>query len=100
MNAPSVRSWVAGFGMVAVLAAVPAAIATIQTPAISGADVCADAGGRHVDVGGCTNVATDVAVGVMVAGDDETAAQIAAGQPPCYTPSGQEYYTPGDAPCN
>jgi hypothetical protein len=67
---------------------------------VSRADVCGEAGGRHVGVGGCTNVATDVAVGVVVAGDEETAAQIAAGQPPCYTPSGQEYWTPGDAPCN
>jgi hypothetical protein len=95
-----VKSWTAGFGMVAVLAAVPAVIATIQTPGVSRADVCADAGGRHVDVGGCTDVATDVAVGVAVAGDDEAAAQAAAGQPPCYTPTGQAYYTPGDAPCN
>jgi hypothetical protein len=45
--------------MVGVLAAIPAAFATIQTPA-----------------------------------------QMAAGQPPCYTPSGQQYWTPGDAPCN
>jgi hypothetical protein len=74
--------------------------ATIQTPGVGSADVCAEAGGRHVDVGGCTNVATDVAVGVVVAGDEETAAQVAAGQAPCYTPSGQPYWTPGDAPCN
>jgi hypothetical protein len=86
--------------MVVALAAVPAAIATIQTPAVSRADVCADAGGRHVDVAGCTNVGSDVAVGVAVAGDDEAAAQAAAGQPPCYTPTGVPYYTPGDAPCN
>jgi hypothetical protein len=95
-----IRSWAAGVAMVGVLAAIPAAFATIQTPAVSTADVCGEAGGRHVDVGGCTNVATDVAVGVAVAGDEETAAQMAAGQPPCYTPSGQEYWTPGDAPCD
>jgi hypothetical protein len=86
--------------MVVILAAVPAAIATIETPAVGRADVCADAGGRHVDVAGCTNVGSDVAVGVAVAGDDEAAAQAAAGQPPCYTPTGVPYYTPGDAPCN
>jgi hypothetical protein len=95
-----IESWAAGLGMVVILAAVPAAIATIQTPAVGKADVCADAGGRHVDVAGCTNVGSDVAVGVAVAGDDEAAAQAAAGQPPCYTPSGVPYYTPGDAPCN
>ncbi len=95
-----IESWAAGLGMVVILAAVPAAIATIQTPAVGRADVCADAGGRHVDVGGCTNVGSDVAVGVAVAGDDEAAAQAAAGQPPCYTPTGVPYYTPGDAPCN
>ena len=94
------RSWAAGLAMVIVLAAVPAAIVTIQTPGVSKAGVCADAGGSHVDVGGCTDVAHDAAVGVAVAGDDEAAAQAAAGQPPCYTPTGVAYYTPGDAPCN
>lgn len=91
-----IRCWAAGFGTVAVLAAVPAAITTIQTAGISRADVCADAGGRHVDVGGCTDVPSDAAV----AGDDDAAAQAVAGQPPCYTPTGVPYYTPGDAPCN
>jgi hypothetical protein len=86
--------------LVVVLAAMPAAIATIQTPGISKADVCADAGGRHVDVGGCTDVARDAAVGGVVAGTDDAAAQAAAGQPPCYTPAEVPYYTPGDAPCN
>jgi hypothetical protein len=95
-----IKSWTAGSAMIVALAAIPMAFATIQTPGVSSADVCAEAGGRHVDVGGCTNVATDVAVGVVVAGDEETAAQMAAGQPPCYTPSGQPYWTPGDAPCN
>jgi hypothetical protein len=26
-------------------------------------------------------------------------AAAAAGRPPCYTPQGVPYYTPGDAPC-
>jgi len=95
-----IRSWIAGLGMVAMLAAVPAAIATIQTPGLSRADVCADAGGRHVDVSGCTDAGRDAAVGAAVAGTDEAAAQAAAGRPPCYTPAGVPYYTPGDAPCN
>lgn len=64
------------------------------------ADVCGDVGGRHVSVGGCTDVAGDVATGAAVAGADDAAAQAAAGQPPCYTPEGEPYYTPGDAPCN
>ncbi len=95
-----IRSWAAGLGMVVVLAALPVAITTIQTPGVSKADVCADAGGRHVDVGGCTDPARDAAVGGAVAGDDDAGAQAAAGQPPCYTPTGVPYYTPGDAPCN
>jgi hypothetical protein len=94
-----IRSWAAGIGMVVVLAAVPAAIATIQPTAVSNADVCAGASGRHVAAGGCTNVGHDAAVGVAVAADDDAAAQAAAGQPPCYTPAGVPYYTPGDAPC-
>jgi hypothetical protein len=50
-------------------------------------------------LGGCTNVTHDVGAGVAVAGDDDAAAHAAAGQPPCYTPAGVPYYTPGDAPC-
>src|ERR1700689_3011725 len=94
-----IRSWTAGLGMVVALAAIPAAIATIQTPGISKADVCADVGGRHVDAGGCTHAANGAAVGAARAGSDDAAAQAAAGQPPCYTPTGVPYYTPGDAPC-
>ena len=96
-----ISSWAAGFGVVAALAGAPVAIATIQTPAVSQAEVCADAGGRHVDVGGCSHIADDAAVaGVAVAGGDEAAAQAAAGRPPGITPAGVPYYTPGDAPCN
>ena len=46
----------------AALSAVPAAIAPVAQ-----ADVCGDVGGRHVSVGGCTNVAGD-AVDAAVAG--------------------------------
>jgi hypothetical protein len=76
------------------LAAVPVAIA----PGAQ-ADVCGDFGGRHVSVGGCTNGAADVAVAGAVAGADDAAAQAASGQPPCYTPQGVPYYTPGSDPC-
>jgi hypothetical protein len=100
----SIKSWAAGFATVAALAAAPVAIATIQTPAISKAEVCADAGGRHVDVGGCSHIAGDAAAagvaGAAIAGDDEAAAQAAAGRPPCIGPNGVPYYTPGDDPCN
>ena len=41
----------------AALAAIPTAI----TP-VAQADVCGDVGGRHVSVGGCTDVARDLAV--------------------------------------
>lgn len=81
------------------MAAVPAAVQVVTAPAAQ-AEVCGNVGGRHVDVGGCTHVVGDVAVGVAVANDDDWAAQEASGQPPCYTPSGAPYYTPGDAPCN
>jgi hypothetical protein len=77
------------------LAAVPQALAPVAH-----ADVCGDVGGRHVEAGGCTKVAHDAVVGTAVAGDDEAAAQAAAGQPPCYTPEGVPYYTPGADPCN
>jgi len=76
------------------IAAVPVAAAPV-----SQADVCGDVGGRHVDVGGCTHVAGDIAVGAAVADDNEAAAQAATGQPPCYTPAGVPYYTPDGDPC-
>jgi len=75
-----------------------AAIPVVSAPA-SQADVCGDVGGRHVSVGGCTNIAGDVAVGTAVAADDDAAAQMAAGLPPCYTPAGVPYYTPAGEPC-
>lgn len=89
------KKLLATLGAAIAMAAVPVAV----SPAAD-ADVCGDVGGRHVSVGGCTNVAGDVAVGTAVATDDDAAAQAAAGQPPCYTPAGVPYYTPGDAPCN
>ena len=82
----------------AAMAVVPVAIPLALAPGAH-ADVCGDVGGRHVDVGGCTNVVGDVAAGVAVAGDDEAAAQAASGQPPCYTAAGVPFYTPGSDPC-
>ena len=50
-----VRLWAAAAGAVMALASAPVALMTIASPAMSWADVCADAGGRHVDVAGCTD---------------------------------------------
>jgi len=83
----------------ALLTAMALAVVPVAIPPVGHADVCGDVGGRHVSVGGCTDVAGDVAAGAALAGADEAAAQAAAGQPPCYTPEGVPYYTPGDAPC-
>jgi hypothetical protein len=80
------------FAAVAV-AAIPVAIAP------SANAVCGAVGGRHVEVGGCSHVVGDVAAGVVIANDDDWAQQEAAGQIPCYTPSGQPYYTPAGDPC-
>lgn len=68
----------------------------IMTP-VANADICGDVGGRHVEVGGCTDVAGHV--GVALADANDAAWQAATGQPPCYTPLGVPYYTPGDDPC-
>lgn len=81
------------------LAMTVVALTVPMTVAPAHADVCGDVGGRHVDVGGCTDIAGDVAVGTAVAADDDAAAQAAAGQPPCYTPAGVPFYTPGSDPC-
>jgi hypothetical protein len=84
----------------ALLTAVAMSVVPVAIAPGAHADVCGDVGGHHVDVGGCTDVAGDVAVGAAVAGADDPAAQAAAGQPPCYTPEGVPYYTPGADPCN
>jgi hypothetical protein len=94
----------------AALAAIPAAI----TP-VAQADVCGDVGGRHVSVGGCTDVARDLAVpaiaGAAVIGADDWArygfpvdypyslVPAFPGEMPCVSPTGLPYYTPGAAPC-
>ncbi|KDF00217.1 hypothetical protein Y900_015030 [Mycolicibacterium aromaticivorans JS19b1 = JCM 16368] len=83
----------------ALLSAMALAVVPVAVAPGAHADVCGDAGGRHVNVGGCTNVAGDVAVAGAVASGDDAAAQAASGQPPCYTPQGVPYYTPGSDPC-
>jgi hypothetical protein len=83
----------------ALFAATSVAVAPIVLTPVANAEVCGAVGGRHVEVGGCSHVVGDVAAGVALANDDDWATQEAAGQPPCYTPSGVPYYTPGGDPC-
>jgi hypothetical protein len=89
----TLKSWAVSLGAVAVLSS----FAVISAP-VSGA-VCAAASGRHVSVGGCTNVPADIAVGVVASDDNEAAQQAANGEQPCFSPSGQPYYTPVGQPC-
>ena len=82
------------------LAAAAVTVAPLVVAPVAGAEVCAGADGRHFAAGGCTNIAGDAAVAAAVAAPEDAAAQAAAGRPPCYTPAGVPYYTPGDLPCN
>src|SRR5260370_40947548 len=75
----------------AAVAVVPVAIAPSAQ-----ADICAGARGRHVGVGGCTNVAGDVATGVAIAAATDP---YIPGEIPCYTGEGEPYYTPPGDPC-
>jgi hypothetical protein len=75
----------------AAMTALPFALAPVAQ-----ADVCAGASGRHVAVGGCTNVAGDVARGVAIASADHP---YVYGEVPCYTVEGVPYYTPPGDPC-
>ena len=79
----------------ALLAAAAAAAAPIAIAPVAQADICASAHGRHVGVGGCTNVAGDVAA-VAIASQ---AVPYVPGEVPCYTNDGVPYYTPPGQPC-
>ena len=79
----------------ALLTATAAAVAPIAIAPVAQADICAGAHGRHVGVGGCTNVAGDVdAVSIASA-----AVPYVPGEVPCYTVEGVPYYTPPGDPC-
>ncbi len=101
----------------AALATVPVAIASVAQ-----ADVCGDVGGRHVAVGGCTNVGGDIADAAVIGAAVDHPYGYGYGYPPppavwpplppgylpfpsfpgeapCFLPSGQPYYTPGTMPC-
>ena len=84
------------------VAAVLFLLASAAGPGVGAPPAHADGWGRrgrtHASAGGCTNAAGDAAV--AAAAPEDAAAQAAAGRPPCYTPAGVPYYTPGDLPCN
>lgn len=77
------------------VAAAGMAVAPMVVAPAAQADVCAAAGGRHFSVGGCTNVAGDVAA-VAIASSH---VPYVPGEIPCYTVEGVPYYTPPGQPC-
>lgn len=82
----------------ALMIAVAMAVAPVITTPAAHADTCTVYG--CVDVGPLVEVGNDVEVGAAVVADAADAvAQAASGRPPCYTPAGVPYYTPGDDPC-
>ena len=72
-----------------------AAVAPIAIAPVAQAEICAGAHGRHVGVGGCTNIAGDVAA-VAIA---SSAVPYVPGEVPCFTVEGVPYYTPPGDPC-
>jgi hypothetical protein len=72
------------------------AVAPFVVIPAANADICAGAHGRHVGVGGCTNVVGDVATGVAIAAATDP---YIPGEIPCYTVEGVPYYTPPGDPC-
>ena len=87
------------------------------------AEICGDVGGRHADIGGCSNIGGDIADAAIVgAAVDRPYGYPEAypppppvgwpplppgylpypsfpGELPCYLPTGQPYYTPVNEPC-
>lgn len=91
-------------------AALLMAMAVASLPAVSSplaeADVCGTASGPNGSVNGClppglNSIEQGAAVvgGIAVADALDEWNQRAAGRPPCYTPEGVPYYTPGSSPC-
>ncbi|BDB42947.1 MULTISPECIES: hypothetical protein [Mycobacterium] len=72
------------------------ALAPLAATPAARADICAGADGRHVAVGGCTNIAGDVAAGAAIAASDHP---YVLGEQPCYTVEGVPYFTPPGDPC-
>jgi hypothetical protein len=75
-----------------------AAAPVIVTPTAQ-ADICAGAHGRHVGVGGCTDVAGDVAAGTAAVAIASSDTAYYPGEIPCYTEEGVPYFTPDGDPC-
>ncbi len=80
----------------ALLTTAAMAVAPFAIAPVANADICAGARGRHVGVGGCTNIAGDVATGAAIAAATDP---YFPGQVPCYTVEGVPYYTPDGDPC-
>ena len=80
----------------ALLTVAAAAVAPVAVAPVAQADICAGAHGRHVGVGGCTNVAGDVAAVAIASAADSP---YVPGEVPCYTVEGVPYYTPPGDPC-
>jgi hypothetical protein len=78
------------------LTAMATAVAPVVIAPVAQADICAGAHGRHMGVGGCTNIAGDVATGVAIASATDP---YFVGEEPCYTVEGVPYYTPDGDPC-
>lgn len=72
------------------------ALASLSAAPVASADICAGADGRHVAVGGCTNIAGDAIAGAAIASADHPYVD---GEVPCYTVEGVPYFTPPGAPC-
>jgi hypothetical protein len=80
----------------AVVAAMAMATVPVAIAPMAHSDVCAGADGRHIAVGGCTDVAGRVATGAAIAAATDP---YWPGQVPCYTVEGAPYYTPDGDPC-
>jgi len=97
------------------------AMTALPLAPVARAEVCGDVGGRHADIGGCSNIGGDIADAAVIGAVDHPYPEAYPvpmapvgypplppgylmypsfpGEMPCYMPSGQPYYTPGDAPC-
>ncbi len=84
-------------------AAAAAAILPVAGSPSAQADVCAV--GEAPGTNGCVSDAPIVGEGIGILGSIAVADAIdewhqrAAGRPPCFTPEGVPYYTPGNSPC-
>ena len=86
----------------ALLAALAMTLLPMAVAPAAHADVCGDVGGPYANVNGCLPAPGEGAaiVGSVVAADAwDEARQRWEGRPPCFTPAGVPYYTPGDLPC-